>query len=536
MNEFLLRTWERLKTFWQNLSTAQRIMWVSIPSAVIILITVIALYATAPNYMPLFSNLSSDDAGAIVKQLKDKKVPYKIEGGGKVITVPTKYLYDARLDLATQGLPKGGGVGFEIFDKTNLGVTDFTQRINYVRALEGELSRTIGAIDVIQEARVHLVLPQKELYEERQKEPTASVLIKMRYDTKLTYDQTKSIVHLVASSVEGMNPVNVTIVDTKGEVLSDIIKDELTDDVAGANSFSKQLKLTNQQIQIQKDYEKNIQRRVESMLGQVLGESRTTVRVTAELNFDQVEKKDEVYEPIIGGKGVLRSSKKNLESYTGAGVYPGGVPGTDSNIPGYKSVVSGNSNYSKSEATENYEITKRESHVVETVGAVKRLSVAVIVDNLQPQQVTSIKNAVIAAAGLDLGRGDQVAVENVSFDRSAEKADQYKVDAANREKYTTTIMSLGIIIGILIFALFFLRSTLKPKAIREKLRRQIEMASASAKAEEEVEVPLEAVPSAAELAEAQKRAEMKRQITKIARENPKIIVQLIKRWLTEEKR
>ena len=535
MNEFLLRTWERLKTFWQNLSTPQRIMWVAIPSVVIILVTVIALYASAPNYMPLFSNLSSEDAGAIIKQLKDKKVPYKIEGGGKVITVPTKFLYDTRLDLATLGLPKGGGVGFEIFDKTNLGVTDFTQRINYVRALEGELSRTIAAIDVIQEARVHLVLPKKELYEESQKEPTASVLVKMRYTEKLTYDQTKAIVHLVASSVEGLTPVNVTIVDTKGEVLSDIIRDELTEDTASF-SLSKQLKLTNQQIKIQKDFEKDIQRRVESMLGQVLGDSRTTVRVTAELNFDQVEKKDEVYEPIIGGKGVLRSSKKNLESYTGAGVYPGGVPGTDSNIPGYKSVVSGNSQYSKSEATENFEITKREKHVVETVGAVKRLSVAVIVDNLQPQQVTSIKNAVIAAAGLDLGRGDQVAVENVSFDRSAEKADQYKVDAANREKYTSMIMSLGIIIGILLFALFFLRSTLKPKAIREKLRRQIEMASASAKADEEVEVPLEAVPSAAELAEAQKRAEMKRQITKIARENPKIIVQLIKRWLTEEKR
>jgi flagellar M-ring protein FliF len=513
----------------------QRIMWVSIPSAVIILITVVALWSTAPSYMPLFTNLNSDDAGSIVKQLKDKKIPYKFEGGGKSILVPAKYLYDTRLDLATQGIPKGGGVGFEIFDKTNLGVTDFTQRINYVRALEGELARTIANIDVIQEAHVQLVLPKKELYEESQKDPTASVLIKYKYDTKLTYDQIKAIVHLVSSSVEGLSPVNVTVIDTKGETLSDVIRDELTEDNA-PNSFSKQLKLTNQQIKIQKDFERDVQKRVESMLSQVLGDSRTTVRVTAELNFDQVEKKDEVYEPIVGGKGVLRSSKKDAESYTGVGVYPGGVPGTDSNIPGYKSVVSGNSNYSKMDTTENYEITKREKHVIETVGAVKRLSIAVIVDNLQPQQVNSIKNAVIAAAGLDLGRGDQVAVENVSFDRSAEKNEQYKTDALTREKFNTTVMSLGVIIGILVFSLFFLRSTLKPKAIREKLRRQIEMASASAKAEEEVEVPLEAVPSAAELAEAQKRAEMKRQITKIARENPKIIVQLIKRWLTEEKR
>ena len=272
------------------------------------------------------------------------------------------------------------------------------------------------------------------------------------------------------------------------------------------------------------------------MLSKVLGNNRTTVRVQAELNFDKVEKKDEVYEPVVGGKGVLRSSKKNLESYTGTGVYPGGVPGTDSNIPGYKSVVSGNSQYSKSDVTENFEITKREKHVVETVGTIKRMSVAVIVDSLQPQQVESVRKAVIAAAGIDVARGDQVAVENLSFDRTVEKEEQFKVASEARERYMTTLVSIGVITGILLFALIFLRSTLKPKAIREKLRRQIELAAKEVREEEEIEVPLEAVPSAAELAEAQKRAEMKRQITKIARENPKIIVQLIKRWLTEEKR
>ncbi|MCE5300220.1 MAG: flagellar M-ring protein FliF [Spirochaetia bacterium] len=535
MNEYLLKQWERLKAWWAGNNTTHRIMWVSIPSALLIAIILLAIWGSQPGFTPLFTNLSAEDAGAIVNQLKESKIPYKIADNGKTVLVPANNVYESRLDLATQGLPKGGGVGFEIFDKTNLGITDFTQRINYVRALEGELGRTISDIDVIQEARVHLVLPKKELYEESQKEPTASVLLKLRYDTKLGYDQIKAIVHLVSSSVEGLKPVNVTIVDTKGEVLSDVVRDELTED-GTAYSYSKQLKLTNQQLKIQKDYERDIQKRVESMLGQVLGESRASVRVTAELNFDQVEKKDEIYEPIVGGKGVLRSSKKNLESYTGVGVYPGGVPGTDSNIPGYKSVVSGNSQFSKSEATENFEITKRESHVVETVGGVKRLSVAVMVDNLQPQQVTSVKNAVIAAAGLDIARGDQVAVENMPFDRAAEKESAAKDMLASREKYMTTLTSLGIIIGILFFALFFLRSTLKPKAIREKLRRQIEMAAREVKAEEEVEVPLEAVPSAAELAEAQKRAEMKRQITKIARENPKVIVQLIKRWLTEEKR
>lgn len=535
MNEFLIRIWERIKTSWQGFSNTQKILWVSIPVVLLTGLIVLGLWLAHPNYMTLFSNLSSDDAGAIVTELKEAKIPYKITDNGKTILVPSRYVYDMRLSLATQGLPKGGGVGFEIFDKTNLGVTDFTQRVNYIRALEGELNRTITNMDIIQEARVHLVLPKKELYEERQQEPTASVLLKLKPDGKLSYDQIKAIVHLVSSSVEGLKPVNVTVVDTQGNVLSDVIRDELLEDSA-SYSFSKQLKLTNQQIMIQKEFEKDIQRRIETMLSKVLGNSRATVRVTAELNFDQVEKKDEIYEPIVGGKGIIRSSKKNLESYTGVGVYPGGVPGTDSNIPGYKSVLSGNSQYSKSEVTENFEITKREKHIIEQVGAVKRLSVAVIVDNLQPQQVASIKNAVIAAAGIDIGRGDQVAVENISFDRTLEKEEQYRKQMEAREKYMTTLVSLGIIVGILLFTLFFLKSTLKPRAIREKLRRQIELAAKEVKEEEEVEVPLEAVPSAAELAEAQKRAEMKRQITKIARENPKIIVQLIKRWLTEEKR
>ncbi len=535
MNDFLLRIWDKLRTFWQGLNNGQKIMWVTIPAILFVGLIVLAVLFGQPNYAPLFSNLSSDDAGAIVAELKDQKIPYKITGNGTTIMVPSKNVYDLRLQMATQGLPKGGGVGFEIFDKTNLGVTDFTQRVNYVRALEGELSRTISNIDIIQEAKVHIVLPKKELYEDKEKEPTASVLVKVAGGQKLAYEQVKSIVHLVASSVEGMKPINVTIVDSRGNVVSDIIRDELLEDNT-QYSYSKQLKLTNQQIRMQSEFEKDIQVRVESMLARVLGDSRATVRVHAELNFDQVETKDEVYEPVVGGKGVLRSGKRNLESYTGVGVYPGGVPGTDSNVPGYKSVVSGNSNYSKSEVTENYEITKREKHVVETVGSVKRMSVAVIVDNLQPQQVQSVKNAVIAAAGLDLTRGDQVAVENIIYDRTVENKEQQTAKINERERYMTTVTSLGIILGILLFAVVFLRSTLKPKAIRDKLRKQIEMAARDVKAEEEIEVPLEAVPSAAELAEAQKRAEMKRQITKIARENPKIIVQLIKRWLTEEKR
>jgi len=528
--------WERLKSFWQGSTPIQKILWAAIPAVIIVALILVGIMASQPSFAPLFTNLSSADAGVIVNDLKDQKIPFKIVDGGKTILVPDKNVYSARLSLATKGLPKGGGVGFEIFDKTNLGVTDFTQRINYIRALEGELTRTIANITGVEEARVHLVVPKKELYEERQNPPTASVFVKLLPEVKLQYEQIKGIVHLVSSAVEGMNALNITVVDANGNVLSDAIRDELEEAGNPAYSYSKQLKLTNQQINMQQEFERDIKRKVEVMLSKVLGENRISVSVNAELNFDQVESKDEIYEPIVAGKGVLRSSKKNYESYSGIGVYPGGVPGTDSNIPGYKSVVSGNSSYQKSEATENYEITKREKHTVATVGSVKRMSVSVMVDNLQPQQVASIRNAVIAASGVDLTRGDVVSVENLVFDKTTQLAEQRTYDMKKGSERNSFVYAMFIIIAFLFFTMIFLRSTLKPKAIREKLRHQIEMAARDVREKEEIEVPLEAVPSAVELAEAQKRAEMKRQITKIARENPKVIVQLIKRWLTEEKR
>ena len=164
MNEFLLRIWNRVRTGWQNMTSARKAMWIGIPAVVIAAAVIIGLWATQPNYTALFSNLSPEDAGVIADQLAEQKIPYKLLDGGKTITVPSRMVYSTRISLATKGLPKGGGVGFEIFDRTNLGVTDFTQRVNFVRALEGELNRTIGHIDSIQAVSyTHLTLPTKRI-------------------------------------------------------------------------------------------------------------------------------------------------------------------------------------------------------------------------------------------------------------------------------------------------------------------------------------------------------------------------------------
>jgi len=236
----------------------------------------------------------------------------------------------------------------------------------------------------------------------------------------------------------------------------------------------------------------------------------------------------------------VRSSQRKTESFTGQGSLPGGVPGTDSNIPGYQSYsAAGNSNYTKNEETANYEINKRVAHVVEAPGQVKRMSVAVMVDSLQPQQVDSIRSAVVAAAGLDLSRGDQVAVENISFDTTARKAEEARDIQFQKQQLWTMILKGGFVLLLVLFLLLFLRSILKPRVVRvqERLIREItRVAEEEPLPGEEAAIPLEQVGRPSEQAlEEQRKAQIRQQVLKLAREKPKAIAMLIRRWLSEEK-
>jgi len=185
-------------------------------------IGIVVFLTNQAEYRVLFSNLTSEDAGTIVAKLNEKKIPYKLSPAGDIISVPAEKVSEVRLELAASGLPKGGGVGFEIFDTKNLGVTEFVQQLNYQRALQGELSRTINSLDEIQSSRVHIVMPKKSLFAEDQKKPTASVILKLKSGRTLQEPQIQGIAHLVASSIEGLNPQDVMIVDGSGKVLSKI--------------------------------------------------------------------------------------------------------------------------------------------------------------------------------------------------------------------------------------------------------------------------------------------------------------------------
>jgi flagellar M-ring protein FliF len=365
----------------------------------------------------------------------------------------------------------------------------------------------------------------------------------------------RGIVSLVAASVEGLDAKNVTLLDQNGNVLSDAIRDDLVEESLAANgqapaggpvSGGRLLKQTNGQLEVQRRFEHELERRVAGMLDRVLGPNRAAVRVTAELKFDQVESNSDTYEPVVNNQGIARSSQKKAESYNGTGTLPGsvgGVPGTESNIPGYQAQLGGatasNSTYSKNEETVNYEVNHKVAKVVEAPGGVKRLSVAVMVDSLQPQQVDSIRQAVVAAAGLDLARGDQVAVENISFDTSQQHAaEQVELQAQRTELWLILWKGLVVLL-IVIFLLLFLRSILKPRVVRvqERLIREItRVGEAEVGPSEEAAIPLDQVGRPTEMAlEEQRKAQLRQQVAKLAREKPQAIAMLVRRWLSEEK-
>ena len=548
MNDFLRQLLDQTRSAWQRFSTMQRIIVVSVPLLLLIGLGYLLVEGTQPRYRTLYSNLNAKDAGVLVEKLKEGAVPYRIGQDGKALEVPEDKLYETRLSLASQNLPLGGGVGFEVFDKNTFGVTDFTQQVNYQRALEGELSRTISHLSEVQQARVHLVLPKPELYSAREKAATASVVIDLKSNASLKAEQVRGIVFLVSASVEGLDPKNVTLLDGHGNVLSDLIRDDLVEEALGATgaaggpvSGGRLIKQTNGQLEVQRRFEHELERRVSGMLDRVLGPNRAAVRVTAELKFDQVEENTETYEPVANNQGIARSSQRKVESFNGVGTMPGGVPGTESNIPGYQSQYStaGNSSYNKSEETVNFEVNKKIAKVVEAPGGVKRLSVAVMVDSLQPQQVDSIRTAVVAAAGLDMARGDQVAVENISFDTSERHASELAELQASRTELWLILWKGVVVLLIVVFLLLFLRSILKPRVVRvqERLIREItRVGESEVGSTEEAAIPLDQVGRPTEMAlEEQRKAQLRQQVSKLAREKPKAIAMLIRRWLSEEK-
>jgi len=440
--------------FWASLTSTQRFITAIFAVTSIVLLVLVSIIATRPRMGVLFSGLEADDAGAIVARLQERKIEYDLEGGGSVIKVPAKDVYKTRLALASSGLPQGSNVGFEIFDKASLGMTEFAQRMNYQRALQGELARTIGQLDQVEQSRVHLAIPEPSVFEDKEKHPAASVIVKLRPGGQLAPEQVGGIVHLVSSAVEGMKPNYVTVVDTRGNVLSE----------ASDSTDALDARLSATQLQLKREHEHQIEKNIQSMLERVAGPNKAIVRVNAKVNFDRRETDSEIYRPLAENKGVVLSEERVEESYNGSSGTVGGPVGVRGNIR-RQSVTAREGEpggYRRVETNSKYQVSRTTEHVIKAPGTVEQLSVAVMLDGKVDQsRIPAIRSAVEAAAGVDLTKGDKVIVESVPFDDTAlkEEAKEMKAAAARETflSYGKTAAGVLLLFGFL----FFLRGMLR---------------------------------------------------------------------------
>ncbi len=405
---------ERMKSFWDKTNVTQRVFIGGLAVSVIIAFFVMLFWLNRPNYVVMYSNLFPEDASRIVETLKKEKTDYKLTNNGATILVPEESVYDLRLKVAGEGSLVGQGVGFEIFDELKVGQTDFVQKINYQRALQGELARTISEFPQVESARVHLVIPNRSLFIEEQSEPSASVVLHMVKGKKMDPKEVEAVVNLVSMAVDGLEKNRITVADTTGKILYSPSDDA---SVSGMSTTQLEYKLTLQQ---------NLERRIEEMLFPVIGAGRVIAKVNADVDFSHTTIRKEEFDP---ESAVVRSEQRSEESTMGQANTESGVPEANFRGDGITGAVS-EQQTSRETRTTNYEINKVEQQIVAPTGQVDRLTVAVIVDGSyeknadtgetifvprSEEELGRIRALVQNAVGYESARGDTIEVSTISF-------------------------------------------------------------------------------------------------------------------------
>ena len=397
---------------WGKFALKQRVFLVCFAAVVVAVFIGLVIWINQPDYRLLLGNLPPEDANRVVAMLQGEKVKYRLEDGGTSILVPANDVYDMRLKVAGSNTIQGAGQGFEIFDNIQVGETDFVQKMKYQRALQGELSRTIGEFPGVESARVHLVLPHKSLFIEEQQSPSASVVLKMQPGSQFENKDVEPIVNLLVMSVEGLDKKHVSVSDSAGRVLYYPEEDSLTG-------------LSTTQLEYKATVQSTLERRIEEMLSPVIGPGKVIARVNADLDFSQKTRRLELYDP---EKTVLRSTTRSEMSERGQSTLDSQSP--DANFRA-DNITGGLSEQEKSSEnrTENYEINKEEQNIISPVGEVSRLSVAVIVDGTyskneagemvftprSKEEIDRIQQLIRNAVGYDSARGDSIEVTSISF-------------------------------------------------------------------------------------------------------------------------
>lgn len=495
-------------------------------------ILVFFLWARTAEYQVLFSNLEQKDAAEVVEQLKARNIPYRLSADGATILVSSNHVHDARLQLATEGLPQGGSIGFELFDQTAIGTTDFVQRVNFRRALQGELSRTIRHIDGVDSARVHLVIPERTLFSDEANRPRASIVLTLRGNRTLMAREIEGVTRLVASAVPDLSPQDVTVMDTKGHLYTR----------GGENQKSQ---LVGQQREYQHALEKDLEGRIQSMLERVVGMNKAVVRVSAILDARQIEKTEERYDP---DSQVARSEQRSKEDSHGGSVGAGGVPGVLSNLPAQENETivasaGGEASTDKRQTeTINYEINKVVSRVMEPAGAIERLSVAALVDGSyvmkegpngtlvstytprSEEEIARMLGVVKTAMGYSDERGDTVEVVNIPFNQSEEFLEPAPDLMGTLAPLFSMLKPVGAGILLLILVLFFIRPTVRDLIVAGRQTTQIQAALPQQVSQLEEAF---AGPKPDPI------GKMADEVVMVVQEKPQAATAVVKRWLGE---
>lgn len=465
MNKNLAQIGQQLAGIWKQLGLNQRISIFMATAVVLVGLSAIGWWSSRADYSLLYGKLDETEASKVIAALDEAKVPYKVSRGGGSILVPADKVYQVRMQMAGKGIPRGEGVGFEIFDKANFGISDFVQRANYTRAVQGELARTISQLDQVEAARVMIVMPENRLLTDNQRKPTASVFVRVKGNGQLPPSAVNSIRFLVANSVEGLQANNVSVVDNQGNVLSE---NQENDSAAG---------LSNNQLTARRNLEQYLAKKAEGMLEKVLGPGQAVVRVSAEINWDTISRTEEKFDP--DGQ-VVRTSTVNDENTESSTATAGGAPGIASNANTETNgtnastpvaVVPVNNNHTRKKVTtSSYEINKSKSEILQASGGIKRLSSAVFVAQKfegkgadrkavprTPEEIQNLKRIVASAIGVeengDAGRKDELTLEEMPFNDqfSAELTQQldtqekrqYWIELAQKAVYP--VLALGIV-------------------------------------------------------------------------------------------
>lgn len=553
LNELTNNPAERIKSMLSSLRGSPKLLLVICGAAALSVIIALMFWTKEPDYRVLFSNISDEEGGAIVAQLSQLNVPYRIDTPGGVIMVPASQVHEVRMKLAQQGLPKGGGVGFELLDQEKFGVSQFTEQVNYQRALEGELARTIENLGPIQSARVHLATPKPSMFVREQKKPTASVTVNLLQGRTLDDSQVVAITHLISSAVTGLAAESVTIVDQRGNLLTQ----------SGLRGLqTAHLKYTNE---IESDYQQRIQR----ILAPLVGDENIRAQVTAQIDFTEQEQTQEQYQPNSDPEKMAIRSRQASLAEQGNRRGASGVPGALSNTPpapatapitqplntpvdDKKEKTTGNNASretaqpynNRSDETTNFEVDRTLTHTKSSVGRIQRLSVAVVINHL-PQgeegkpgpiseaELTRINALVKEAIGYNASRGDSVNILNSAFNGVVEEP---VPPFWEQDRFYALLMAIARYLVIAIIAWVMWRKLVQPAWVRhqETTIRRLEMEKEAR--EEEIAAKKRAAEKS-NRDRAQQRVDTElngQQLRELAEQEPRVIALVIRQWMSKE--